>query len=302
MVKTVQIIANPAAGPGLFSLRALHNVFSANGIEWDISLTHRPGHAMELARAALRTGVDVIAAFGGDGTVREVAGALAGSDVPLAILPGGTGNVFATELGIPRNIRLAARLIAGPHRLRTVDVGMAGREPFLVAAATGVVANSMRDADQQMKEQLGYLAYVVIGFRELANPMPATYELTLDGQQASGEGMACVVSNTSNFGISGVTALPWTDISDGMLDVVLLPTSSLQAFLALMATTAGFQELAGVLRRWQVQHVILHADPPQQITCDGDMVGETPVEITILHRALKVIVPERAAIIRPGVM
>lgn len=302
MVKTVQIIANPAAGPGLFSLRALHNVFSASGIEWDISLTHRPGHAMELARAALQTGVDVVAAFGGDGTVREVAGALAGTDVPMAILPGGTGNVFATELGIPRRIRLAASLIAGPHKLRTVDVGWAGSEPFLVAAATGVVANSMRDADQQMKEQLGYLAYVVIGFRELANPEPAVYELTLDGQRASGEGMACVVSNTSNFGISGVTALPWSDISDGMLDVVLLPTSSVQAFLALIATTAGFEELAGVLRRWQAQHVILHADPPQQITCDGDMVGETPVEITIRHKALKVIVPERATMIRPGVV
>jgi diacylglycerol kinase family enzyme len=114
--------------------------------------------------------------------------------------------------------------------------------------------------------------------------------------------MACVVSNTSNFGISGVTALPWSDISDGMLDVVLLPTSSVQAFLALIATTAGLEELAGVLRRWQVQHVIVHADPPQQITCDGDMVGKTPVEITIQHKALKVIVPDRATMIRPGVV
>ncbi len=293
MVKRVQVIVNPAAGSGYVYLRALLDVFSQAGVEWDTSMTRWPGHAAEIAQEARQAGVDVVAAYGGDGTLREVAGALVGSDIPLAILPGGTGNVFATELGIPRNIRLAARLIVGPHTLRTVDVGMAGNEPFLVATATGIIANTMREADREMKERLGYAAYLIVGLREMIDPRPAAYRLTMNGASVGGEGVACMVSNTSNFGISGISALPGTDISDGILDVVLFPATDIQTVLALAATAAGLEDLAAPLPRWRTQQVTLYADPPQPITCDGDIVGQTPVEVRVLHRALKVIAPPR---------
>ncbi len=291
MVKRVQVIVNPAAGRGNLYLRALYDTFSKAGVEWDMQMTRWPGHATEIARAAREAGVDVVAAYGGDGTLREVAGALIGSDVPLAILPGGTGNVFATELGIPRNLRWAAHLIVGPHTVRSVDVGMAADEPFLVATATGIIANTMREADREMKERLGYAAYLIVGLREMIDPQPAAYRLSFNGTDARGEGVACLVSNTASFGISGVTALPGTDISDGILDVVLFPASDIQTVLALAATAAGLEDLAAPLPRWRTQHLVLHADPPQPITCDGDIVGQTPVEIRVLHRALKVIAP-----------
>src|SRR5690554_7252602 len=112
--RKVHVVINPAAGQGIPLLSILNQVFSECGVDWDVSITKKSGDAREQARQAAAKGVDVVAAFGGDGTVAEVASGLLGSRTPLAILPGGTANVMSVELGIPTDLAQACRVACDP--------------------------------------------------------------------------------------------------------------------------------------------------------------------------------------------
>src|SRR5919206_2640007 len=111
MSKRVQVIINPTAGQDQPILGVLTRVFHAAGVAWDVSITKKAGDARRFARAAVEAGVDVVAAYGGDGTVMEVASGLIGTTVPLAIFPGGTANVMSMELGISSDLAEASALV-----------------------------------------------------------------------------------------------------------------------------------------------------------------------------------------------
>ena len=103
----IHVVINPAAGQDEPILNVLNDVFHPAGVDWDISLTHKSGDATRLAAEAAALGVDLVAAYGGDGTQMEVANGLLGTGVPQAILPGGTGNAMAHDLGIGIKLQVA---------------------------------------------------------------------------------------------------------------------------------------------------------------------------------------------------
>ena len=104
MAKKIHVIINPASGQPQPILNRLNDVFHPAGVHWDISITQQGGDATRFARQAIADGADVVAVYGGDGTVMEVAQAVMGGDVPMAILPGGTANLMSVEMGIPKNL------------------------------------------------------------------------------------------------------------------------------------------------------------------------------------------------------
>jgi NAD kinase len=108
--KSVQVIVNPAPSRKIPLLAILNSTFRGVGIAWDISVTHGPGDGRRLARDAVDAGVEVVAVYGGDGTVMEVATGLMGTDVPMLILGGGTGNLVASELRLPSDLEKACDL------------------------------------------------------------------------------------------------------------------------------------------------------------------------------------------------
>src|SRR5215213_10077087 len=111
MYKRVHVIINPASGQDRPVLGTLSRTFQKGGIEWEGYITKKGGDARQFAETALAAGADVVAVYGGDGTVAEVASTLAGTEIPLAILPGGTANVLSVELGIPRKLADACNLL-----------------------------------------------------------------------------------------------------------------------------------------------------------------------------------------------
>src|SRR5688572_29357016 len=119
----ILVIINPAAGEDRPILHLLNTEFGAAGIQWDVRLTHQAGDATRLAKKALDAGFEMVVAHGGDGAVMEVACAVHGTEVPMAIFPGGTGNVMAAELGIPYELPLMVGAISrGEYDLRAVDM------------------------------------------------------------------------------------------------------------------------------------------------------------------------------------
>jgi YegS/Rv2252/BmrU family lipid kinase len=285
-------------------LNTLNSVFHPAGVEWDASITHKAGDAKRLAQQAAEQGFDVVAAYGGDGTVMEVASGLMGSQVPMAILPGGTANVFSIELGIPGDLSKAATLITeNPLHTRKIDLGMLNEERlFILRFATGFEAAMDNLADRSMKDRFGKLSYTIAGMMALRTPLKARYQFTLDGKQVECEGVSCMVANTSNLGLPGVDLARGTDVGDGLLDVVVFHKAEQEALLSILTFTPvrkdeDIREDLNKFRiqhHWQAKQITVESDPHQSAVIDGEPAGNTPCQIRVVPGAVQVLVPGQA--------
>ena len=292
-ISFVQTIINPAAGRDQPILKTLNAAFTTAGVDWDVAITKKPGDGTRLAKKAVEAGADVVLVHGGDGTVMEVASGLVGSQVPLAIVPGGTANVMSHELGIPVDLVEACTLAVNPDAtIRKIDMGKIKDVYFMLRAGMGFEAAMVRGADRELKDRVGLLAYALSGLQELTDPQIARYHLVLDGQNVETEGLACIVANSGNIGAAGMSLAPNIDISDGLLDVMVVTKADLPSLIALAATVVGGAENdAPALQHWQVKQVTISSDPPQQVQVDGEMLAQTPIDVQIVPEAVKVIVP-----------
>jgi diacylglycerol kinase (ATP) len=291
MGKRVHVIVNPAAGQDVPVLNVLNRAFQPAGVDWDVFVTKRAGDARRYAEQAVRAGVAAVAVYGGDGTVMETAAGLIGADVPLAIFPGGTANVIAGELGIPRDLAQAAALVGGPAAERYVDVGQIGEEYFLIRVGMGFEAQMVQGADRTLKDRVGVLAYGVAAVQALAEPAVARYRLTIDGTSVEHTAMTCIVANAGSFGTLPLTLAPEIDVSDGFLDVVLVTRADLPGLVQVAASIVAGNEDAEPLHHWRAREVSVEADPPRTVQVDGEVWGQTPFTARVVPRAVRVLVP-----------
>jgi diacylglycerol kinase family enzyme len=165
----IRVIVNPAAGQNEPILNTLNEVFHRHELEWDVRITLGPGDATRLAREAVANGVDLVAGYGGDGTQMEIANGVMGSNTPMAILPGGTGNAMTFELKIPRNLKQAAELICQSghrrklyatdlYRTRRADRRQPRRErPLGVVSLSGSLPAGVEELDDSpLSAQFGW--------------------------------------------------------------------------------------------------------------------------------------------------
>jgi YegS/Rv2252/BmrU family lipid kinase len=293
MGKRIQVIANPAAGQPEPLLAELNRAFRQAGVDWDVAVTQQAGDATRLAREAVERGVDRVVAYGGDGTIMEVVSGLVDSDVPLAILPGGTGNVLATELQIPPGLADAARLVAGEQAsMRRVDVGRCGDCYFLLRLATGFNARQIQATTREMRDRFGRLAYFIAALQALPDTRPVQFRFTLDGEQVEYEAVTCIVANAGNLGIPGLSLSSRINISDGLLDLVAVRNLDLEALSSLAASIADFTPQPENLGHWQAQRITIEANPDQPVVADGEDAGQTPITVDVLPEAIRILVPD----------
>jgi diacylglycerol kinase (ATP) len=290
--RRIQVIINPAAGMEQPILKTLNLACQTAEVDWDVSITKQNGDGQRMAESAVRSGVDVVAVHGGDGTVMEVASGLVGSGVPLAIIPGGTANVMSIELGIPRDlIEATALAVSPPEHVRAVDMGRIESHTFMLRASAGFEAAMVEGANRELKDRYGVLAYAISAFQALAEPQIARYHLTLDGEQIEVEGMTCIIANSGSMGTPLFSLSPNIRIDDGLLDVLVIRNADLPSMVSLAASVVGGQENETTLQHWQVRQVSVDAEPALRIQADGEIVGETPVSAEVLPAAIQVIVP-----------
>ena len=288
----VFVVINPAAGQDQPILKSLNKIFHENEVDWDIAITKDRGDGQRLARDAVQSGVDLVMVYGGDGTVMECASGLVGSQTPLAILPGGTANVMARELGLPLDLVEAATLAINPQsRIRWVDMGQVGEQTFLLRAGIGFEAEMVEGADREQKDRLGMLAYGLSALQTLADPPLARYRLSLDGEEEEYDGLACVVANSGNMGAADIVLSKRTDISDGLLDVFVVTKADLPSLVSLVASVFSGRPDPPALKHWQVREVRIESEPIQTVQLDGELIGQTPVTMKILPEAVQVIIP-----------
>ncbi|MBN1967548.1 MAG: diacylglycerol kinase family lipid kinase, partial [Anaerolineae bacterium] len=230
-------------------------------------------------------------ALGGDGTISEVANGLIGTGVPLAVLPGGTGNAVALELGIPGRLRQAVEVICDPaSTLRPLDLGRVGDQYFVLRASIGMQAKLAEQATREMKSRYGNLAYLFSALSTLTDRQTATYTLTIDGEQVTSEGFTCLINNCGSIGGLNVSLNADIDPSDGLLDVFVLKEYT-DPLLSIAADAFPQAELNKMLQYWQGREIEVMASEPQAVRLDGELYGETPLTVAVEPGAIQVLVP-----------
>jgi YegS/Rv2252/BmrU family lipid kinase len=246
---------------------------------------------------AVDDGIDVVIAVGGDGVVLQVVQELAETPVALGIIPMGTGNLCAGNLGIPKKLDDAVDVLLGGAR-RRIDLGRAridGKHWFFsVACGIGFDAEVMQATSKPMKRRWGKLAYVANALRQSRRLKNVAHEITIDGATSTMQATQVFVAN---FGRMGLAMKPRLDIEpdDGLLDLMVIEASS--RFTGLRA---GWEALrqddegesdGGHAFRSRARKVRIAAEPSRLVELDGSVIGATPVKVSVRPGALNVVVP-----------
>jgi YegS/Rv2252/BmrU family lipid kinase len=289
--RTVSVIVNPAAGGGRAGrlLGAVGTALSAAGLEHHVERTRSLEHARELALAATAAG-EVAAAFGGDGLIGAVAGALNGTDGVLGVLPGGRGNDLARVLGISQDPAAACQLLAS-GTVRPLDLGEANGQTFVGIASCGFDSEANRVANETRLVR-GNQVYAYAALRTLARWKAASFTLRLDGgEQRTLAGCTIAAANSKAYG-GGMLMAPDASLEDGLLDLVTVedrPKLELLRLLPLVFKGEHVNKPNVHVER--AREVEIAADRPFTMYADGDPIAELPVTVRAVPGAVRAIVP-----------
>ncbi|HZP25889.1 MAG TPA: diacylglycerol kinase family protein [Dehalococcoidia bacterium] len=292
MTQRLLIIVNPVSHnlPSRHSLDEADLWLREQGWQVRWEQTERPGHATGLARQAADEQLPLVITCGGDGTLREAACGLVGSETALAPLPAGTVNIWAREVRIPRKPSLAVRAIINGER-RRVDLGRAGQEHFLLMAGIGLDAVIASKVSLRFKRRAGALAYAVTAARETSFYRGKPVTLDIDGERLKTRSLMMVIGNTRNYaGLTSITRHAFVD--DGLLDVCVFPGAWLADVLPHVARVIFHRHLASsrVIYR-KARRIVIESGQPLPMQLDGDPAPEDASTIEVVPRALVVQVP-----------
>jgi YegS/Rv2252/BmrU family lipid kinase len=283
-------IANPATRRDIRRIIAALRHAAPEGVEIDVRISRRAGDARELALAHAE-GARLLVAIGGDGTVADVASAAIQHRLPLAILPGGSTNIIARELGIPADPGAGAALIFGAHRLKQIDAGASDRRIFLHMVGAGFDSRFFARSNPALKRKVGWLAYLPAAARTLFD-RPVVARVTVDGTEVRAVTPMVLVANGRSIIHSALRIAEGISKSDGVFDVFIVTArSGPQKARVVGRMVTRKLDASPFVIRLRGQEIAIETDPPLPVQFDGDVSGETPVRIRMLPGALRVVVP-----------
>jgi YegS/Rv2252/BmrU family lipid kinase len=293
------LIANPAAArTARVGIDLVANTLRSGGWEVEVLATQGSGHARQLAEYGVAEKVDVVAVFGGDGTTMQAAAALVGTDVPLGVIPGGTGNLLAGNLRIPPSPVRAARALLNA-RPRPIDLGRmerpGGFQYFAVACGAGYDARVMAATLSQHKRRWGMAAYAATTLRLIASIESTLHVITIDGLRYEVHAAMVLVANCGEVIPRVVRLAPGITPTDGLLDVVVMRADnlwqSLHAVWALLRTGPATLGEATPVGHARGREIRVESEQVQQVQLDGEPGGETPFTASVVPGAIRIMVP-----------
>jgi YegS/Rv2252/BmrU family lipid kinase len=288
------LLVNPASagGKALRALPEVHAALDRLGVPHRTVTTRSIEHAGEEAARAAEHG-ETVAAVGGDGLLRPLAGALKGRESAVALIPCGRGNDLARVLAIPRDVNEATRIaVEGEERL--LDVADVDGTPYMGIASLGFDSDANRIANEA-KLVRGDAVYLYAALRALAAWKPAAFSVTVDGRRLDIRGYSVAVGNSRSYG-GGMVLLPQAELDDGRLDVLISKESSKLTFLrSLPKVFRGTHLNSPYVETLRGEVVEVSSDRPFVVYADGDPIGATPATMRVERRCLRVIVPRAVA-------
>lgn len=294
--KRAAVIINPMKSSGEDFKAAFHRLCETQGWSEPLWLeTTAEDTGLGQARQALEAGVDVVIAAGGDGTVRCVAEILAGTGTPMGLVPMGTGNLLARNLGIDITDPVAASYDILTGTDAKVDVVKAvldhaeDEQLFLVMAGLGYDAAIMANTVDELKDRVGWLAYVEAGIRHLPGK-PVKAKISIDGQPDVTRRIRSVMVGNCGKIMGGVEIFPDAKVDDGILDVVILAPAGRLGWLSVLAGVFGRKdERNASVEYFKGKSAEITLDHEQEFQLDGDHLGKAKhLKVTVEHDALTV--------------
>jgi YegS/Rv2252/BmrU family lipid kinase len=290
------LIFNPVAGQSdsVQDLATIQKILQPE-FNLDIRMTTQEVDADQLAQEAVKRGVELIIASGGDGTLSATAAAVVGTGIPIAVISRGTANAFATAMGIPSTIEAACETILG-GKTRVVDAAYCNGKPMVLLAGIGFEAETVELADREAKNRFGMLAYVLAGVQQLRNFKSFEARIETEDKIITLNAAAVTIANAAPPTSVLAQGPAELIVDDGLLDVTLVaPANSIGAIAAAydLLQSAYSEETTdrpdtGFLR---ARNIKVTTTPPQKVVLDGELFGYTPVEIECVPRGLTIVVP-----------
>ncbi len=283
------LLVNPSSAGGrtLKLLPRVEAALDAHRIEFRVQRTRGLEHGAEQALLAIEAG-EVPVVMSGDGLVGAVGGAMAGSEVPLGIVPGGRGNDLARVLGIPAEPEGAVETIAAGHT-REIDVGEANGRRFLGIASAGFESEANRIANESRLR--GNLVYAWAALRALAGWKPVRFTVLAGEERIRFTGYSVSAANSRAYG-GGMFIAPAADLADGEFDVVTIGEVGKLKFLGnLPKVFKGTHVEEDEVRVFRAPRLELSASRPLAVYADGEHLTDLPASLRLLPRALSVLVP-----------
>ncbi len=294
----VLIVYNPAAGqsPDLTSmLDRVANLWRDRGWRVEIAATTAPGDATRRAQQAAEAGYQAVFAAGGDGTVNEVMNGLVGTSTALGVLPLGTVNIWAREMGLSMDMLKAAGSLLKSKIMR-IDVGMAGNRHFLLMAGIGFDAAVTATVNTQEKKRLGAIAYIKQAVQIAWNFRGTRPKLKIDGKRVRGKILMVTIGNSQLYG-GVVKFTAHATIDDGLLDIcVIKGEGMLSAPRRLISIFARHYNRDPQVQYYRGRSIEICGRRGKQlpIQVDGDYLGQTPMTFQIVPHSLSILVPPNA--------
>jgi len=291
--RQLMAIYNSHSGGGAYhrDLPLIMDALRGLGYDVDERQTQGVGDATRLAREAVEQGLDLVCVIGGDGTVNETINGLAGTEVPLAIVPTGTVNVLAMELGIPLEPPDAVKLLE-LGTVSWIDLGLAGERSFALMAGIGIDAAVVASLSPVMKKAFKEAAFAMQGFANYLTKEEPLIRVT--AAERTVEGYFAVFGNSSNYG-GGFGITPLADMRDGLLDVCVLTDKSLLSTIwywtAALINAHIKHPKVEYFRTEEAEVVTVEEGKEVLVQTDGEMAGRLPLTCRIVPRSLRVIVP-----------
>jgi len=290
--RRVLLIVNPASRRGAKMVKRASRAFEEAGVTLQTVETEAPGHGAEIAA---RYGADFDAVFtlGGDGTAIEVVGALSHTGPPVGILPGGTGNVVARTLGTSGNVRKAVKSLLAGDEAR-VDLGrLTTGHRFMIGMGVGLDATMIAYAPGPLKRRIGFFAYVIAAARAFVRLEKFTVRLTVDGKLIEQRASAVLIAN---FGAVLNDLLAFGDgilRDDGLLNACIYSPGNRVDAIRILWRMARKNFGADPCIRYVSGSVFrVETNPPRLGQADGELIGDSPFEVTVEPLAARVLVPK----------
>jgi YegS/Rv2252/BmrU family lipid kinase len=298
--KKVFIVMNPVSGVKDTgnSRKTIEDFCQSQGWAYEIYETKPDDDLRGQVRKQLKQKVDYVLAAGGDGTVAAVVNGLVNSQVPLGILPLGTGNNLARDLSIPLALPDALALLASEKQvLQNMDVFQVGETYYVMNVSIGVSADTMEKTGREEKKKFGMLAYLRRGIESINQADLYRFLADVDGRKVHFRASEVMITNDKFMGLQPRLEGVEVEANDGALDMFIVRASSLVDYLGVFRR---FLIPANQKDEEQLKHlpvrtsVIIQSDRPLRVQADGEVIGQTPVEIHVVPDALRVVVPPAA--------
>lgn len=272
----------------------INSHFSKHEITLETIIVPKPHHELQtIIDKAISEGVRLFIAAGGDGTVSMISSHLVGKDIPVGIIPLGTGNLLAKVLRIPLKLEQALELITSDqHTVTYIDTFRLDGRYFLMNVSIGVSPNIMESVGSQQKQQLGFFAYLINFVQQILGLKLHRVYIDCDHKKYSFQASEIIITN---IGTAGVDPLSWSEdilLNDGAMDLLIFRAANLWDILGLLISVfAKKGKFNPIVKFLSVQNYCrIESQSTLHTQADGDVVGETPFEIFVVPSSLSIIV------------